>query len=278
MRTAVLTGLALLVAVFLGLPWLWPGGPASQLPAAFLPWAGIAVALLLVVALAVRAWAGAVATLVPALVWAGLAVPSLLVGPGGGAGGLSVASQNLGGRADVAGIADSALVAVQELTGRSTLPHPHRAVVGTVGLFSRYPLADVRPLDLGQGWPRALRATVRLPLGDTTVYAVHLGSVRLGATASRDRTLAALTDLVRADRSPRLLVLGDLNTASTDPALDRLTEGLTQARDGAGFTWPSVFPLTRPDHILVRGFRVATAEVRAGGGSDHLAVRADLGQ
>jgi vancomycin resistance protein VanJ len=105
---------------------------------------------------------------------------------------------------------------------------------------------------------------------------VHLPSVRPGDTAARDRAVAELAGLVAADPAGRVLVMGDLNTAGTDPVFGRLTGGLADSREavrgGFGFTWPAQFPLTRPDHVLSRGVGTLSDQVLAGGGSDHRAV------
>jgi vancomycin resistance protein VanJ len=86
--------------------------------------------------------------------------------------------------------------------------------------------------------------------------------------------------LVAADPAEKVLVMGDLNTATTDSALSALTGELTDSREavkgGFGFTWPATFPLTRPDHVLGRGVTPVFDEVLAAGGSDHRAVLVGL--
>jgi vancomycin resistance protein VanJ len=112
------------------------------------------------------------------------------------------------------------------------------------------------------------------------VYAVHLPSVRPGDTAARDDAVAELAALVAADPAARVLVLGDLNTATTDPVLDTLTAQVTDSREtvkgGFGFTWPADFPLTRPDHVLGRGVTAVSDTVLPAVGSDHRAVLVGL--
>ncbi|MFD5248195.1 endonuclease/exonuclease/phosphatase family protein [Amycolatopsis sp. NPDC058340] len=258
--------------------------PVSALLDSFLPWLGLPVLVLVPLAVFLRSRAGTLAALLPVVAWSVLFVPDLAASPDGGSAEFRVVTANLGGRALAGSVADAELVAVQELTdaNRASVAaaldpgHPYKATVGTVGLWSRYPVSEVRRLDLGQGWPRALRARVRAPGGDVSVYAVHLASIRFGDSATRDRTLRTLAALVEADPSDRLLVAGDLNTASTDRLLAPLTTTLHDAREGFGFTWPAVFPLTRPDHILTRGFRTVDASVLEGGDSDHRAALAAL--
>jgi vancomycin resistance protein VanJ len=121
---------------------------------------------------------------------------------------------------------------------------------------------------------------VHHPDGDIAVYTVHLPSVRPGETAQRDEAVAELAALVRADQAGRVLVLGDLNTASTDSALNPLTDLLADSRatvgGGFGFTWPATFPITRPDHVLARGLTPVSDQVMAAGGSDHRLVLVGL--
>jgi vancomycin resistance protein VanJ len=45
---------------------------------------------------------------------------------------------------------------------------------------------------------------------------------------------------------------------------------------GLGFTWPAVFPLTRPDHVLARGLTPVSDQALAAGGSDHRLVLVGL--
>ncbi|ATY12286.1 hypothetical protein CU254_18795 [Amycolatopsis sp. AA4] len=279
-RDLALCGTALLLTA--ALAGLVPGSALDS----FLPWLAVPAAALAVLSALLRSRRGTATALVPLLVWAGLFAPQMLAADRGGPAALVVASHNLGGRADAASVARSGadLVALQEITAANSAPvsarldptHPYRARVGTVGLWSRYPLREVSRIDLGQGWARALHAVAATPEGPVSVYAVHLASVRIGHTALRDRTLRALTQHVRADPTARLLVLGDLNTASTDPLLAPLTETLSDARAGFQFTWPAGFPLTRPDHILTRGFAAVRTAVLPAGGSDHRAVLAGL--
>jgi vancomycin resistance protein VanJ len=119
---------------------------------------------------------------------------------------------------------------------------------------------------------------VAAPEGDLAVYVVHLGSARAGHTATRDETVAALAATVRADPADRLVVLGDLNTATTDRVFDPLTRLLGDAQaaagQGFGFTWPAELPVTRPDHVLYRGLTPTTAGVVRTPDSDHRAVTA----
>ncbi len=153
--------------------------------------------------------------------------------------------------------------------------YPHAYAVGTVGVWSRYPLSAGEPLDLGLGWYRALRVTVQAPSGDVRLYLVHAASVRPGAQSVRDDMLAELAGTVRGDDSERIIALGDFNSATTDPALRALGAELALVRptDGSlGLSWPAAVPLVKIDHVFQRGFDVASATTRRAGTSDHLAT------
>ncbi|MFB4286915.1 endonuclease/exonuclease/phosphatase family protein [Nonomuraea sp. ATR24] len=257
-----------------------------------LPWIGLAVPVLLLAALVARSGVATAAALVPGVVWAAMFGSTLVRTPPGGPSDLAVGTVNVGVRNDASGeavraVADGLdLLAAQELTPGGPAAKQlnkmfkHRYPVSTVGLWSRYPITEKRPLDVGMGWPRALRAVVSTPKGKVTVYVMHLASARPGHTASRDASLAQARKLIDADRSERILLLGDLNTATTDRGMRGLTPPLTDAQevagDGFGFTWPAEFPITRPDHILFRGMTATKAGVAPATGSDHRAAIASL--
>ncbi|MFI9590829.1 endonuclease/exonuclease/phosphatase family protein [Nonomuraea sp. NPDC052265] len=257
-----------------------------------LPWMGLAVPLLLLLAVLARSRAAALAALAPGLVWAAMFGSTLLATPPGGPSDLAVGTVNVGVRNSASGEAvkaiaeDLDLLAAQELTPGGPAAKQlnkmfrYHYPVSTVGLWSRYPISETSPLDVGMGWPRALRAVVSTPKGKVTVYVMHLASARPGHTASRDASLAHARRLVDADPSKRVLLLGDLNTATTDRGMHGLTPPLTDAQsvagDGFGFTWPAEFPITRPDHILFRGMTATKAGVAPATGSDHRAAIASL--
>jgi vancomycin resistance protein VanJ len=267
-----------------------PGGAGVLLDTA-LPWLGLGVPLLAAAAVVRQAWPSLAVLLLPALVWAGM-FGTAFVGGGGGDYDLRAVSQNLYAanldpertvtrliqtRADV--------LALQELDSGDyprnlDRAYPHHAVRGTVGLWSRWPISSVQPINLGMGWTRALRAELATPKGALTVYVAHLGSARPGATRGRDATLERLARAVRADPAKRLMILGDLNTAATDRELNRLAPPLHEAQraagKGFGFSWPSQLPVTRPDHILYRGIEAVDAAALSTPGTDHRAVLADF--
>ncbi|MFD0402275.1 endonuclease/exonuclease/phosphatase family protein [Kitasatospora sp. NPDC059811] len=272
-----------------------------------LPWAGVVVPAVLLVAALRRAPVPACAAVMLAAVWAVVLGPVLAGGgppPGGGAGpaggaGLTAVTHNVSAQnPDPAGTARALLaarpdlVALEEVTD-AALPvyqHvldaelPHRTRIGTVALWSRYPLTDARRLTIDPGWSRSLRAEVQAPGGPLAVYVVHLASVRLNvtgfATTHRDRNLAALGAALDEEPLRRVLLLGDLNTAAGDHALAPVTSRLSSAQDSAGggfgFTWPAVFPLARIDHVMTRGLSATAAWTLPATSSDHLPAAARL--
>lgn len=266
----------------------------------FLPWLGAVILALLLVALLSKAWFGVIPAAAALVSWCILFLPVLVGGiaaapavgiPGGATNDWTVVTQNLrAGNPDayaaVEMLIDSGadVVVLQELTGPGLeLISPlmdgtygYRQVAGTVGVWSRFPLSQGEPLALGLGWSRALSVHVESPDGPVQLYAVHLPSVRPGEVSGRNSGLAKLGRMVAADPSPRILVVGDFNTSTTDRAFAPMLAILDDARAGFGFTWPAGLPATRPDHILFRGFTISAASVIATPGTDHLATMARL--
>ncbi|MEV6973387.1 endonuclease/exonuclease/phosphatase family protein [Kitasatospora sp. NPDC093806] len=263
-----------------------------------LPWSGLAVVAVLLCAVLLRAPVAAGAGGVLAAVWLGVFGPLLPSGgvpPAGGAG-LTVVTHNVNAHnPDPAGTARALLavrpdlVALEEVTDaalpayRSVLDGelPHHARSGTVALWSRYPVTESRRLTIDPGWNRSLRAEVQASGGPLAVYVAHLASVRPTvtgfATAHRDRDLAALGQALDGEPLPRVLLLGDLNTAADDRALAPLTDRLTLARTGFGLTWPAAFPLVRIDHVLTRGLPATATWPLPATASDHLPLAARTG-
>jgi vancomycin resistance protein VanJ len=304
----VLISSAVLVAGLLAFHSAVPNavGNVGSLLETFLPWLGLVVVALLVLASSRRSAIALTAVALPATVWVimfGTSVfPGSVIAGGPEPGStLTVLQHNVaddnadpGGTARALAGAGADLIALQELTPQA-LPvyeaalapeHPHRVVVGTVGLWSRHPLADGRPVaikpqDVTADWNRGLRATVRTPAGDIAAYVAHLPSVRLRAqdgfgTAWRDESATALATAVAAEKLERIVLLGDLNGTVHDRGLSPLTSRLAPALDGFGFTWPAAFPLARIDHIMARGATPATTWTLPATGSDHLPTAATL--
>ncbi|GGL49227.1 endonuclease/exonuclease/phosphatase family protein [Planomonospora parontospora] len=288
-------------------------GNLGSLVETFLPWSGLGIPVLLAGALRRRSASAAAALLLPALAWLNL-FGGMLGDRSRPGGDLTVAGHNVGaGNPDPAGTARALrasgadLLALQELTRQArgvyekelAGTYPHHTVQGTVGLWSKLPLSDIRPIDIMNHGPladtvpadqkaasnRALRATVSTDHGPLTVYAAHLGSVRVNPragfwTASRNIGVQALGKAVAAEQNKRVVLLGDLNGTMDDRALAGLTSQLRSAQDvagdGFGFTWPASFPVVRFDQILVRGMEPAGSWALPATGSDHLPVAARI--
>lgn len=286
MSTVVLA--VILTLILAGHALLPEFGGATPVVESVLPWLGLIVIPLLVAAALARSRNAVIAALVPAVVWAVMFGPALLRGNSGGPSDLAVATLNVGVVNQLSGQAVRTLsegrdlVAAQELTPGGPAAKelngnfPHHYQVGTVGLWSRWELSGAKRVDIGIGWARALRAVAKTPKGDVTVYVMHLASARPGETDLRNETLSAAAELIAKDPSRRLLLLGDLNTATTDRHLGALVPPLANVQlevgQGFGFTWPSGFPITRPDHILYRGVTPTDADVVRAAGSDHRAA------
>ncbi|MFH9069589.1 endonuclease/exonuclease/phosphatase family protein [Streptomyces alboflavus] len=315
-RGPLLTALALLLGLFLLLHGWIPNrvGNLGSLVETFLPWFGLFVPVLLAGALWRRSAAALCALLLPLTVWLHL-FGGLLVDKSHGGGDLTVVSHNVGAEnPDPAGTArdlvasGAEVLALEEISAQAkplyekalAKAYPHHTVQGTVGLWSKLPLSDARPVDteqdvgpLGDAKPadavladtRALRATVATDQGPLAVYVAHLGSVRVVpgegfATGHRDRGARALAKSVAAERNERVVLLGDMNGTLDDRALAGLTSRMDSAQekagDGFGFTWPAKFPVARIDQILVRGVQPQAAWTLPATGSDHLPVAAAI--
>ncbi|WP_344534847.1 endonuclease/exonuclease/phosphatase family protein [Streptomyces albiaxialis] len=311
----MLAALALLLGLLLLLhTHLTDRGGLGSLVDTFLPWSGLLVPVLLAGAVWRRSASAAVALLLPAVVWLSL-FGGLLTDKSHAGGALTLASHNVGAdNPDPAATArdltasGADVLALEEITPEArpryekalAKAYPHHAVRGTVGLWSKRPLSDVRAVDtetdvgpLADTKPeaarmadsRALRATVATDRGPLAVYVAHLGSVRVlpgegFATGTRDRNARALARAVAAERNRRVVLLGDLNGTVDDRAFAGLTSRLRSAQeeagDGFGFTWPASFPVARIDQILVRGAEPKGSWVLPATGSDHLPVAAGI--
>ncbi|MFK0105260.1 endonuclease/exonuclease/phosphatase family protein [Streptomyces sp. NPDC091217] len=289
-------------------------GGLGSLVESLLPWCGLFVPVLLAVALWLRSASAVVALLLPVTVWLNL-FGGLLVDKSHPGGDLTLVSHNVSAdNPDPAGTArdlaasGAELLALEEITPRArsvyekalATTYPYHTVLGTVGLWSRLPLSDTRPVDIETdygplaatkpadvklAYNRALRATVTTDKGPLAVYVAHLGSVRVLPssgfwTESRDRGAQALAEAVAAEPDQRVVLLGDLNGTTDDRAFAGLTARLHSAQetagDGFGFSWPATFPVARIDQILVRGVRPDSSWVLPATGSDHLPVAARI--
>ncbi|NLU71771.1 hypothetical protein HCC61_03565 [Streptomyces sp. HNM0575] len=294
-----------LLAVLLGLALFWHSeipnavGNLGSLWETFLPWGGVLVPVLALLALLRRSVLTLVALLLPVLVWLNL-FGSQLTSKSGTGGDLTVVTHNVNAEnPDPARTArelsgsGADIVALEEVAGGQAASYdkglaaayPHHKRVGTVGVWSKYPMRDMGTVDIKMGWPRAMRATVATPKGDVAVYAAHLPSVRLqfasGFTAGqRDDSAQALGRAIEQDRTEKKVLLGDLNGTMNDRALAPVTSQMrsTQgaAGDGPGFSWPASFPTTRIDQIMVKGMEPVSSWSLPSTGSDHLPVAARI--
>ncbi|WP_446474069.1 endonuclease/exonuclease/phosphatase family protein [Actinomadura opuntiae] len=315
-RGLVLAALALLLGLSMLLHAEIPNGIGNlgSLVETVLPWFGLFIPVLLIAALWRRSASAVTALLLPAIVW--LSLFGGLLGdrshPGGD---LTVVSHNVGaGNPDPAGTAGKLaasgadVLALEELSREAqgayekglAKAYPFHTVQGTVGLWSKLPLSDSRPVEIETDYGplaatkpaaaklvdnRALRTTVATDHGPLAVYVAHLGSVRVNprggfVTVSRDRNAQALGRAVAAERNARVVLLGDLNGTMDDRAFAGLNAQLRSAQDAAGdgfgFTWPTEFPMVRIDQILVRGVKPMSSWVLPPTGSDHRPVAARI--
>ncbi|MFB6963120.1 endonuclease/exonuclease/phosphatase family protein [Streptomyces sp. NPDC056309] len=272
-------------------------GNLGSLIETFLPWAGLFVPVLLVLALVRRSPIALIAVLLPGIVWLHQ-FDSLLTDKTGTGGELMVATHNVNadnpdpsGTARDLAASGAQVLALEELQ-TSALPvyertlapaYRYHTVQGTVGLWSKYPISGVRSVDIKLGWTRALRATVGTPEGAVAVYVAHMPSVRVklnaGFTAAqRDESADALGEAIAGEQLPRVVLLGDLNGTMNDRSLNAVTSQMrsTQgaAGSGFGFSWPASFPMARIDQIMVRGVEPVSSWTLPRTGSDHLPVAA----
>ncbi|MFI6461781.1 endonuclease/exonuclease/phosphatase family protein [Streptomyces sp. NPDC050528] len=299
-RGLVLAALAVLLALVMFLHSRIPNriGNLGSLTETFLPWFGLAIPVLLVLALVRRSATALIAIVLPTVVWLNLFGGLLLSDKTGTGGDLTVATHNVnadnpdpsGTARDVAA-SGADVVALEELTA-SAVPtyekalsstYKYHSVEGTVGLWSKYPMSAVKAVDIKLGWTRAMRATVTTPEGRIAVYVAHLPSVRVkleaGFTArQRDTSADALGEAIAAEPLKRKILLGDLNGTMNDRSLNAVTSQMrsTQgaAGSGFGFSWPASFPMARIDQIMVQGVEPVTSWTLPKTGSDHLPIAA----
>ncbi|MEW2067682.1 endonuclease/exonuclease/phosphatase family protein [Streptomyces sp. NPDC007346] len=296
----MVAGLAVVVAGVGGFHRAVPNFPGrvGSLVESFLPWVGVVVVLLLVVALVRRSGVALVALLLPVAVWVQGFGGLLLPGGEGGARELVVVQHNVSdenpdpaGTARALVAAGGDLVALEELVVPALAvyedvlgaDYPYHAVHGTVGLWSKYPIAedqlvDIKPRAIEEGWSRGLRAVVQTPYGDVAAYVAHLPSVRLGvgglASSLRDESAQELGELVRGEKVRAVILMGDLNSTVDDRGIAPLTSQLNVAERGFAFSFPAAFPVARIDQVLARSGTVAHIRTLPATGSDHLPVAA----
>jgi len=139
-------------------------GGLGSLVETFLPWFGLFIPVLLAGALWRRSASAVVALLLPVTAWLNL-FGGLLVDRSQAGSDLTVVSHNVGAEnPDPAGTArdlaasGADLLALEEITSQAkgtyekelAQAYPHHTVQGTVGLWSKLPLSDTRPVDTQQ--------------------------------------------------------------------------------------------------------------------------------
>ncbi|MFI9106057.1 endonuclease/exonuclease/phosphatase family protein [Streptomyces fildesensis] len=300
-RGRVLASLAVLVSGLLAFHAAVPNtvGHLGSLLEAFLPWLGLAVPMLLLLALLRRSTTALVALLLPIAVWAQLFGGSFLPGARG-AHDMTVLQHNVSDEnTDPAGTAKALtdagpeLIALEELTP-SALPryetalapgYAYHAVQGTVGLWSKYPLTDVRLLDIKPkgfeaSWSRGLRSSVRTPWGEIAVYVAHLPSVRVRLngfdSGHRDESAELLGVALSAEKLHTVILLGDFNGTLDDRGLAPLTSRMNLPARNFAFSWPAAFPVSRIDQIMTRSATVTDLRTLPATGSDHLPITAGV--
>ncbi|MET8153428.1 endonuclease/exonuclease/phosphatase family protein [Actinoplanes sp. NPDC049668] len=300
-RGLLVAALAVLVAALLACHGAVPNTAAhlGSLLETFLPWLGLSIPVLAGLALWRRPAVSLPAVLLALLAWLGLFGGHLLPGRDRAydvtAVQHNVSDENADPAATVRELLEVRpdLVALEELTP-AALPayaaafppeYPHHTVQGTVGLWSRYPLAgagpvDIRPQAFGADWNRGLRATARTPHGDVAVYVAHLPSVRLGFAgfdcARRDESAALLGARIAAEPLDRVLLLGDLNNTVHDRGLEPISALLDTAESDFAFSWPAGAPVARVDQIMGRSLTVTELWALPATGSDHLPIAARI--
>ncbi len=292
---ALAIALALVMALHAEIPNRY--GNLGSLTETFLPWLGLLIPLLLALALIRRSATALIAVVLPTAVWLNL-FGGLLTDRTGAGGDLTVVTHNVNAdNADPSGTAREVaasgadVVALEELTETAApvyekaleSAYKYHEVVGTVGLWSKYPLSGTEAVDIELGWKRAMRSTVTAPGGEVAVYVAHLPSVRVkleaGFTArQRDKSADALGEAIADEPIDKVILLGDLNGTMNDRSLNAVTAQMrsTQgaAGSGFGFSWPASFPMARIDQIMVRGVEPAASWTLPETGSDHLPVAA----
>ena len=173
-RGLVIAAVALILALVFVLHARIPNsvGNLGSLTETFLPWLGVLVPLLLILALIRKSATALIAVVVPAVVWFST-FGGLVTDKAGGGGDLTVATHNVNaenpdpvGTAKDVAASGADVLALEELTEPEVpvyekalaATYKYHSVQGTVGLWSKYPLTGSRPVDIKLGWTRAMRA------------------------------------------------------------------------------------------------------------------------
>ncbi len=142
------------------------------------------------------------------------------------------------------------------------------------GLLSRLELTSVQRIPLPGTQRKRFRNAVLTGIR-WNGRVVRLLTVHVDSTCDRVRQLELVSDLFLSLAEPALL-MGDLNTRSNDPTLQRLlaTSGVVDVLSMAESIERQ--PESHIDWILARGLKAVHAEIRDAGASDHPVVRAAL--
>ncbi|GAB3656917.1 endonuclease/exonuclease/phosphatase family protein [Glycomyces tarimensis] len=264
----------------------------------FLPWFGLLIPPLLILAAVRRKPLVIVVALLPGLVWLKLyagAIPDKSEGPGD----FRVVAHNVNAENTETEATAAALVANEpdvialvelteaqiaaydEILGREL---PYSAASGTVAVWSTHPITTTEAIDLELGWTRAFRAEIDIDGASVAFYVAHLLSVRVNSEGftsdQRNRTANLLGEAIAAEELDRVVLLGDLNGTVQDRSLAPITYQLESAQanagKGFGFTWPASNPLARIDQVLYRGLDATDSIVLDATASDHRPVQADF--
>ncbi|UUZ90842.1 endonuclease/exonuclease/phosphatase family protein [Paenibacillus sp. P25] len=138
-----------------------------------------------------------------------------------------------------------------------------------VMLLSRYPLQAVHSRLLRGGREPRCLLTAQIRLGDrnVTVATTHLGVAAADRTKQSPQLLAALKSV----HTP-LVLLGDFNSASANPQLQRLTGELGLRELPLASPGPTVLGGGEIDHIFTNMAQVEEARTERSSASDHLPV------
>ncbi|WP_307814409.1 endonuclease/exonuclease/phosphatase family protein [Glycomyces sp. YM15] len=264
----------------------------------FLPWFGLAVPLLLILAAIRRRPLAILCALLPGLVWFQM-YAGLIPDKHGGEGDFRIVAHNVNANnTDTEGTAATLLAAEPDVIVLVELTEDQRYAwadllddqyeysvsYGTVALWSTHPVVDSYEVDLDLGWARAFRAAVEIDGEPVAVYVAHLLSVRVNTegftSVQRNETARLLGEALADERLDRVVLAGDLNGTSQDRALAPITYQLHSAQadagKGFGFTWPADTPMARIDQVLYRGLEATGSDVLDATASDHRPVMADF--
>jgi len=186
-----------------------------------------------------------------------------------------------------------------EAAGAATLPHckfhePVKFLPEGLGVCSRFPIVEDELIPSAVGWFPAQRTVVATPMGNVEILNVHLKpavasaedwwAVHRDTRADRDREMRSL--LARLSSSLPTIVVGDFNDVIEGDVFMTLAKtgfDNTFSRlptESTSWTWAGADPPLAAllDHVAYErsAFRATSAQVVAGGRSDHQPVIASF--